>query len=125
MERTQKWLGGVDMKLNILDIHKYLDSLGVERSNDGYMYISEALQYIFENPDNLLRITEIYALLSVRHKKELRTVERSIRYAIRHLGRTNKNFISLAVDAMRSIDLQYSDSNRRLESRDINLLVTE
>ncbi len=84
------------------DINRYLDSSGIKHSLIGYKYLFTAIRLGCESPRHLKKIYDIYSTTAQIYETQINCVERGIRFAISHLGLTNKEFILKAID-----DLHY------------------
>lgn len=80
----------------------YLNNKGVKQSNKGYSFLFEAIRIGAESPNAISKVTDVYSMIAKSYGTEAYNVERGIRYAISALCVTNKEFISRAVDVMKS-----------------------
>ncbi len=63
-------------------ITKTLHELGVPTHIKGYNYIKEGILLVYEDPEHLSRMKELYPIIAKRFTSNVKNVERSIRHAI-------------------------------------------
>ncbi len=86
------------------DINRYLEGKGIKHALSGYRFLFELIQLGMEDRTRLIKMTDMYNMVSEMYEVEPNSIERAIRYSIKEYGLTSKEFITKAVD-----DLLYGD----------------
>ena len=83
---------------NSSTIKNYLDKCGVKHSNLGFKYLVSVIMIVGADPDNNTVISEVYKKVAEKYNSAPNSVERAIRYSIKHHKITNKEFVNRAID---------------------------
>lgn len=84
------------------NISKYLEKYGIHHSNTGYRYLMNAVRLGYQEPQLLYKISNLYEDIAQSYGIRTANLERAIRYSLKGLNMTSKEFIAKAVH-----DLQY------------------
>lgn len=98
-------------------IIRYLDQFGLKHSNMGFRYLLSSITIALQNPELLIKISDIYQKVAEEYSSSTSKVERTIRYAVTPMEQTNKEFIAIAVDYLsRDFDQTSSSFSNSVDS---------
>jgi hypothetical protein len=86
------------MAMNSSAIKSYLDRCGVKHSNLGFKYLVSVFMIVSAEADKNTVISEVYEKVAKKYNAAPKSVERAIRYSIKHHRVTNKEFVIRAID---------------------------
>lgn len=86
------------MASNSTTIKNYLDRCGVKHSNLGFKYLVSVFLIVGAEPDKNTIISEVYEKVAEKYNSAPKSVERAIKYSIKHRRITTKEFVIRAID---------------------------
>ncbi len=86
----------------------YFAEKGIKPSNLGYRYLIACVQLMAEQPRRYINVNVLYSDIAKDFNRNPLSVERAIRYTLRHLDQTNKEFIANMAEALTYEELNIS-----------------
>ncbi|SHI19007.1 Forkhead domain-containing protein [Sporobacter termitidis DSM 10068] len=81
-------------------IKDYLEKEGLKHSSLGFRYLVLIISIVGKDPDKNTVLSEVYKIIATEYDASPKSIDRSIRYSIKHQDVTNKEFIMKAVDEL-------------------------
>ena len=92
--------------LDVSQIQLYLFEKGIKPSNSGFRYLVECAEIISEQQKRHLNLNKLYASVAKEYGRSPLSIERAIRYALKHRSQSNKEFI---YDLARDLECKSED----------------
>jgi hypothetical protein len=110
------------MAINSAAIKNYLDRCGVKHSNLGFKYLVSVILIVSADADKNIVISEVYEKVAKKYNSAPKSIERAIRYSIKHHGITNKEFVIRAIDK-NFVDYESERDKRLRKQKEFGLRV--
>lgn len=114
--RSAQYEGMGKMLLDEDMIFKYLGQTGIKYGNKGFFYCAVSIKMASENMQPTINIGEIYKKIAEQYDDNPECVARAVRYALKPLGITNKEFLIRALYEIR----YFAETQKESPTKNLN-----
>ena len=76
------------------EIFDYLILQNIKYGSRGFVYCAKAIRIVYDKQEIAVKLEDVYFEISKQSTVDTKCISRSIRYALKPIGVTNKEFIS-------------------------------